>query len=225
MECYLTFADTSKIPTFNHQPTSAEQKFTLFLIDLSIASARIDASKLSPAQLPLAPGITANRTTRLHFAQTGLSFSTNGTLVNSTEPVAYYNGPAPPAGDIAHDYVFYLFEQPKELPGPPQDSPFNAKNVNANPNNRQSFDVQKFATEEGIGNLIAANYFQVWNSSGTASSTGSNSAGGSASPTTGTPTGTSPPASTFTGAAPKFGSNVSLLTTGLAAWILLLFGW
>ncbi|KAI4175166.1 MAG: hypothetical protein LQ348_006237 [Seirophora lacunosa] len=170
---------TSMIPTFNYRASSPEQTYTLLMIDLSIPASRVDPSQLAPAQLPIAAGLGANRTTRLHFWQAGLTFSANGTLVNTTEPVAYYNGPMPPAGDIAHDYVFYLFQQEAAFAPPPPDSPFNVNNVNAAGINRNSFSVQRFAEGEGVGDLVAANYIQVQNpaagSNGTAGPTATSS--------------------------------------------------
>ena len=220
-------ADVSSIPAFGYQPSSPEQTYTLLLVDLSIPSARVDASKLNPAQLPVAPGLGTNRTTRLHFWQAGLRFGSNGALVNTTEPVAFYQGPSPPPGDIAHAYVFYLFQQEGGFAPPPEDSPFSASNVNANPSNRQSFSVQRFATEEGVGDLVAANYIQVQNSGASSSSSGATRSGGaSATPTTGSPTGTisSPSVSPFIGAATRVEHDGKLASVGLGALVAFLVG-
>ncbi|KAL8847093.1 MAG: hypothetical protein Q9221_007842 [Calogaya cf. arnoldii] len=171
------------------------------MVDLSIPGSRVDPSKLAPEQLPVAPGISANRTTRLHFWQAGLTFSTNGTLVNTTEPVARYNSPMPPAGDIPHDYVFYLFQQEAGFAAPAEDSPFNVNNVNAESINRSSFNVQRFAEGEGVGDLVAANYIVVQNPG-----SGGSMSNGTAGPTaTG---GVSPPSpAPFTGSAAKLGGH------------------
>ncbi|KAI4149880.1 MAG: hypothetical protein LQ341_001217 [Variospora aurantia] len=203
-------SETSTIPIFNYLPSSSSpsQIYTLLMIDLSIPSTRVDPSALDPsAQLPLALGITPDRTTRLHFWQAGLTFSSdNGTLTNTTEPVAFYNGPMPPAGDIPHDYVFYLFQQEAGFAPPPEDSPFNVNNVNAESSNRASFSMQRFAEGEGVGDLVAANFIRVQNPG----------SGGSASNGTAGPSGTSamtpsatggvvaaPSPSPFTGSAGK----------------------
>ncbi|KAL8939828.1 MAG: hypothetical protein Q9216_003150 [Gyalolechia sp. 2 TL-2023] len=197
---------TLTIPTFNYRAaSSSEQLYNLLFVDLSIPSSRVDPSELDPAQLPLATGLGANRTTRLHFWQAGLTFSDNGTLVNTTEPVAFYNGPMPPAGDIPHDYVFYLFQQEDGFAPPPEDSPFNVNNVNAESMNRMSFDVQRFADGEGVGDLVAANYIQVQNPASGGS--GNGTAGPSAtSPTTSATGGvTTPSPSPFISSAGKLG--------------------
>ncbi|KAL8844963.1 MAG: hypothetical protein Q9176_000635 [Flavoplaca citrina] len=209
--------ETSTIPTFAYQPSSPSQTYTLLMVDLSIPSTRVDPSALSPEQLPLAPGVSANRTTRLHFWQAGLTFSANGTLVNTTEPVAYYNGPMPPAGDIPHDYVFYLFVQEEGFAPPADDSPFNVENVNEESSNRSSFDVRKFAEGEGVGELVAANYIVVQNpgASATMSSgmAGPTATGGAVMP---------PSPSPFTGSAGKLGARsvlgLTVLGSVMALW-------
>lgn len=216
---------TSSIPTINYQAGSTSKTYTLLLIDLSIPSSRVNASALDPVQLPLAPGLGAGRTTRLHFWQAGLTFSLNGTLINTTEPVALYNGPAPPPGDIAHDYVFYLFEQEAGFAPPPADSPFNVNNVNAAPGNRMSFNVQRFASEGGVGSLVAANYIQVQNPP--SGSGGGSSSNGTAGPTATSPTTsatgnvTAPSPSPFTGTAEKFEARAWLLSAVLGSAVLL----
>ncbi|KAI4175591.1 MAG: hypothetical protein LQ343_001582 [Gyalolechia ehrenbergii] len=218
--------ETSTIPTFNYRASSSEQTYNLLIVDLSFPSSRIDPSELDPAQLPLAPGVGPNRTTRLHFWQAGLTFSNNGTLVNTTEPVAFYNRPTPPAGDIAHDYVFYLFQQEVGFAPPPEDSPFNVNNVNAESTNRISFSVQRFADGEGVGDLVAANYIQVQNpasgSSGGSSSNGT--AGPSATSSTTSATGgvAAPSPSPFTGSAGKFGVGGMLGSMVLGSVVVLL---
>ncbi|KAL8995147.1 MAG: hypothetical protein Q9169_005056 [Polycauliona sp. 2 TL-2023] len=209
--------ETSTIPTFNYQPPSADQLYTLLMIDLSIPSSRVDPAELAPEQLPLAPGVSANRTTRLHFWQAGLSFSTNGTLVNTTEPVAYYNGPMPPAGDIPHDYVFYLFVQEAGFAPPAEDSPFNVENVNEDGINRSSFNVQRLAEAEGVGELVAANYIMVQNP-GPAGSTGGGMGNGTMagpSPTGGAAAPAEP--SPFTGETGKDGMNKLLASIVLGS--------
>ncbi|KAL8902532.1 MAG: hypothetical protein Q9207_004630 [Kuettlingeria erythrocarpa] len=197
------------------------------MVDLSIPASRVDPSELAPAQLPLALGVNANRTTRLHFWQAGLTFSaTDGTLVNTTEPVAFYNGPMPPAGDIVHDYVFYLFQQEAGFAPPPEDSPFNVNNVNAESMNRMSFSVQRFAQGEGVGDLVAANYIRVQN-------TGSSSGGGSSENGTAGPTASSsmpsatggvlaPSPSPFTGSAGRLGVGGVLGSMVLGSVLVLL---
>ncbi|KAL8928488.1 MAG: hypothetical protein Q9208_001722 [Pyrenodesmia sp. 3 TL-2023] len=218
-------SETLTIPTFNY-PASSGQAYTLLMVDLSIPSSRVDPSELAPAQLPLAVGLGANRTTRLHFWQAGLTFSANGTLVNTTEPVAFYNGPMPPAGDIAHDYVFYLFQQEAGFAPPPEDSPFNVNNVNAESMNRMSFSVQRFAEEEGVGDLVAANYIQVQNlgsgSEGGRSSNGTAGPSATSSMTSATGGVVAPSPSPFTGSAGKRGARGVLVSVVLGSVVVLL---
>ncbi|KAI4222696.1 MAG: hypothetical protein L6R36_005955 [Xanthoria steineri] len=205
----LEKTQTSTIPTFNYIPSSPDQIYTLLLIDLSIPASNADPSKLAPEQLPLAPGIAPNRTTRLHFWQAGLTFAPNGTLLNTTQPVASYKGPMPPAGDTPHDYVFYLFQQEAGFAPPAANSPFNANNVDKSPINRSSFNVQRFAEGEGVGDLVAANYIMVQTpasggSGGGGMSMSNSTAGPSATATTGGMAPASP--SPFTGSAGKLGA-------------------
>lgn len=175
------------MPTFSYTPESPNQTFTLLLVDLSISTKTLDQTALNQQyQIPLAPGIASNRTTRLHYWQPGLTFASNGTLNNDSAPIAFYQGPAPPPGDIAHTYVFYLFPQESGFMAPPVGNPFNVANVNMGMN-RMSFNVQRLANESGIGALAAANYIMVQNTTGSASATasGSSSATGSTmAPTT-----------------------------------------
>lgn len=141
---------------------------------------------MDPAsQLPLAPGSPADRTTRLHFWQNGITFASDGSLVNNSEPVAFYQGPSPPPGDIPHIYSFYLFEQGGAFAPPPADSPFNTNNVNVGMTNRLSFNVQKFANQEGVEDLVAANYIKVQNTTGSTPSSTSSSSTGTASSSSG----------------------------------------
>lgn len=189
---------TSTIPTFMHVPSSSNQTFSLLLVDLSISTKTLKTDGfVQGVQLPLAPGIMANRTTRLHYWQPGVTFSANGTLVNMTEPIAFYQGPAPPPGDIAHTYVFYLFEQSAGFMPPPAGNPFSQALVNEGMN-RMSFNVGNLAKETGIGSLIAANYIMVQNTMSSATATGAASA-------TGTGSAITPSASSVTGAAGKLG--------------------
>ena len=181
---------TINIPGFTFTPSFPSQTYILLMADLSVSISALNASALNPTyQLPFAPGITSDRTTRLHFWQAGLTFSSNSTLINSTEPVAYYTGPAPPPGPL-HTYVFYLFEQEDGFTTPPADSPFNTANVYMSLLNAMSFNVQTFADKTGVGPLVAANYITYHNTSGSSSATASG---------TGSPTGSasSPQATAF----------------------------
>ena len=195
---------SSTIPTFSFPSSSPNATYILLLVDLSIPAAIVSPSTLNPKyQLPLAPGLGSNRSTRLHFFQAGLKFSPSGSLINTTQPIAYYNGPQPPVGDIAHSYVFYLFPQGSAFQAPPADSPFNVANVNSGMSNRMSFNVQTFAKQAGVGPLTAANYIKVQrlNSTATASASGKPSGTGSSKAPSGSP---------FMGEAGRVGLNGAL---------------
>ena len=218
----IDFADTRTLPTFNYPPSSPNQTYTLLFIDLSLPGSRADPSQLDPEyQLPPAPGYPANRTTRLHFWQAGITFDSEGTLVNSSEPVAFYQGPSPPPGDIPHVYVFYLYEQEEGFAPPPDDSPFNVNNVNAESTNRLSFNAQSFGEQSGVGDLVAANYIQVQNTTGTATSSAGASTGSTPRPTSTGPTSSPSP---FTGTGMRLGVvdawKVLVVLTGGAAMLL-----
>jgi hypothetical protein len=180
-------------PSFSYVPASTSQTYIILLVDLSINAASVNQSALDPqTQLPLAPGINANRTTRLHYWQPGLTFSSNGTVVNNTIPIAIYNPPRPPPGDIAHTYTFYLFEQEASFMPPANNSILSAGMVNMGMN-RMSFNVGNLAKEMGVGPLVAANYYRVQNTMASATATTSSSSTSTSSAT----------ASTFTGGVEK----------------------
>lgn len=92
--------------------------------------------------------------------------------MNRTLPIAFYQPPSPPALDIAHTYVFYLFEQEDGFAPPPAGNPFSEALVNE-ANNRVSFNLNHLAGEKGVGPLVGATYFLAQNDSGTASASGS----------------------------------------------------
>ncbi|PVH96670.1 PEBP-like protein [Periconia macrospinosa] len=127
----------------------------------------------------------------LHYLASNVTLSRdNKTLVlppvASTE--ASYRQPSPPAGDIAHAYTVLLFTQPSNFSIP---SAFRQVLID-----RAPFNVSAFALATGLGNPLAANYFRVQNTTGTATTT--------FPPPASTPTnGTSgrPSASPFRGAA------------------------
>lgn len=128
----------------------------------------------------------------------------------------------PPAGDIPHDYVFYLFQQEAGFAPPAENSPFNVNNVNKGSSNRSSFNVQRFAEGEGVGELVAANYIVVQNPGSSGSGGSSSMSNGTAGPTaTG---GAAPPSpSPFTGSAGKLGVQ-SVLGSMLLGSVVALLG-
>jgi phosphatidylethanolamine-binding protein (PEBP) family uncharacterized protein len=118
----------------------------------------------------LVRGIGQNRTTRLHWFEWNVHAvpATPGhphllQLQNCSEPVADYQGPMPPKGDIPHDYVLYLFEQPK---GYMPDQGAMARYANESDSfARMNFSIK--ALVDGIGAPFAANYFRVENENNT----------------------------------------------------------
>ena len=146
----------------------------------------LNVSALVPGiQTPLAPGIASNRTTYLHYWQTGVTFAANGTLNRNTSPIASYKAPGPPAGDIAHAYVFYLFETGASFAPPPPGNPFSQALVDQG-TNRVSFNVGKLAQETGVGPLVGATYFLAQNTTGSATGSAKPSASGTGSVSTST---------------------------------------
>lgn len=207
---------TSTIPTFSCISASPQQAYSLFLIDLSINIAQINTSQLSPGvQLPLTPGINAGRTTRLHYWQPGIRFTSNGSLVNTTEPIAYYQGPAPPPGDGPHTYALYLFEQGPGFVPPPAGSPFSAALVNGNQGlNRVGFNVNQLASEKAIGPLVAANYLVSQTGGSTKSSLIAAATGTSGIPNS---AGTSNATASYSPS--SFTSNARTIRTGLVGGV------
>lgn len=59
----------------------------IMLVDLSIPPIDINTTGTNGV---LAPGLEPGRTTRLHWLQTGLSQTANGTFIGSTAPIADY---------------------------------------------------------------------------------------------------------------------------------------
>ena len=102
------------------------------------------------------PGIVANRTVRLHWWQTNLTLSANGSLApaaGSSIGPAPYQGPAPPASDaIPHTYAFYLFRQPANY-----SVPANFTSLPGNSTLRNGFNIANAVA--AVGQPIAGDYF------------------------------------------------------------------
>lgn len=104
----------------------------------------------------LVPGLYPNRTTRLHWWGGNYTHSnTTKLFTNSSDAIAAYGGPAPPAGDIPHDYVEYLFLQPEGYVPPAQ---VGGELYPSSGTNRFNFSVTELAAE--VGRPLAANWFQ-----------------------------------------------------------------
>lgn len=204
--------------SFSAATTSAQnQTYLLALVDLSIPLYLLNATSL--AQGNLTRGINNNRTTRLHWLQPSLSPSTstsNATtpLVPHSAALASYGGPMPPPGDIAHDYVFYLFSQPANFSVAALGPPIATTSYEpASSAARMNFSVD--ALVRVLGEPVAGSWIRVRNVSGSATATGT---GANA---TGTATGSASPG-VFTGAAGKAAavSGWVVGVAGLAAFVL-----
>ncbi|KIY00999.1 uncharacterized protein Z520_03665 [Fonsecaea multimorphosa CBS 102226] len=80
----------------------------------------------------------------------------------TSAPAVSYMPPTPPAGDEAHRYTLLLYSQPEGFSIPASfESFFDSTDSNA----RISFDMAGFAAAAGIGQPVAANWFEVQNTS------------------------------------------------------------
>jgi len=176
----------------------------VLFVDFSIPG-RLINSTLPGAK---APGIGPNRYTRLHYWQTDVQFSSNGAFANKSAPIAAYQGPAPPQGDVPHIYTFFLFPQTGAFMPPAPETQFSSGTVDQGMN-RFNFDILALSKQAGVGPLVAGNYIMVQNS--TASATGTSASG------TGAPTASA--TAKFTGAASKI--DGSSMSWGVGAGVLL----
>jgi hypothetical protein len=155
--------------------------------DLSISGGRYNGTSL-----PLAQGLQACRTTRLHWLQTGLTQAENGTFVSDTLALAPYGeigfpkllgingdtwadaillgGSMPTLNDIPHTFTFYLFAQPDNFALPAWDAGRNYTALGAP--DRLNFSVT--AISDVVGAPIAANFYRTYNRSNTATGSFSN---------------------------------------------------
>jgi len=127
--------------------------------------------------------IVSNRsTTILHFLQTNLTSSTNNSsapnsslfvpLQTNTPPLSSYLAPAPQAElpPRAHRYIQLLYEQPDNFSIPAEFEDVLKSRV--------GFALDSFASLTGLGEVVAANWFTITNTSllvNAASNTNSNS--------------------------------------------------
>ncbi|PIO76166.1 phosphatidylethanolamine-binding protein [Teladorsagia circumcincta] len=72
----------------------------------------------------------------------------HGQTIDNANELVSYRGPRPPAGMGSHRYYFALFKQQSIIP---------AKKLES----RARFDTLAFATEYGLGEPIAGNFFQM----------------------------------------------------------------
>ena len=199
---------TTSYPTISYPAATANTNYMVLLVDFSIPGRSINASFPGAK----APGIGAGRYTRLHYWQTDITFGANGTFVNKTAPIAAYQGPAPPQGDIPHIYAFFLFPQTSAFVPPAPGTQFSAGTVDQGMN-RLNFDILALSKQAGVGPIAAGNYIMVQNSTMTATGTAA----------TGTRAATASSTAKFTGAATKIDGSVMSWGVGagaLLAWLL-----
>ncbi|KIW32370.1 uncharacterized protein PV07_03922 [Cladophialophora immunda] len=110
----------------------------------------------------------------------------------TSAPAVSYMAPTPPAGDQAHRYTLLLYSQPKDFSIP---SSFQSFFDSSDSDARLGFDMAGFADAAGLGQPVAANWFEVQNTSQPATTTTTSS---SSTTTTTTTTTTSTSTSTTT---------------------------
>lgn len=136
----------------------------------------------------------------LHWLISNVTVSDSNLVIPAeSSALAAYRQPSPPVGDVAHAYTALLFEQPANFSVPAQFTDVLQSRV--------FFDTAAFAEAAGLGSAIAANYFRVQNTSGTATQ--------SFPPPASTPTnGTTPPPAEFPGGAVTLGERAWLVAVG-----------
>lgn len=146
---------------------------------------------------------TTARSTLLHWFAPGVTLASNHSLqipANvTTLGGATYKSPSPPAGDIAHQYTWVLFNEPANFTIP--------ANLAANITSRSGFNLTLFAADTKLGTPIAANYMLVQNSNTT--TTNGTTTGMSTSTTKATATSTVAASNTASTSVPKATSNVA----------------
>ncbi|OQV07469.1 hypothetical protein CLAIMM_11896 [Cladophialophora immunda] len=110
----------------------------------------------------------------------------------TSAPAVSYMAPTPPAGDQAHRYTLLLYSQPKDFSIP---SSFQSFFDSSDSDARLGFDMAGFADAAGLGQPVAANWFEVQNTSQPATTTTTSS---SSTTTTTTTTSTSTSTTTST---------------------------
>lgn len=158
MQTAQTVADAAQpavyYNTYDDHKTRKPDTYILTMVDLSLPFFALPPTTDFAS---LVPGVGPNRTTRLHWFEYDVTASGRfGALVNRSLPIAEYEGPQPPAGDIPHDYVVYLFKQPAGYKAPVDKRAYYADETSFA---RMNFSVQALVDEVGVP--VAANYFRV----------------------------------------------------------------
>ncbi|THV69654.1 hypothetical protein D6D28_05733 [Aureobasidium pullulans] len=143
-----------------HKPKK-DQTYLFTLVDLNLPYFALPNTTDFAS---LVPGIGPNRTTRLHWFEYNVhAIPPHQQLQNFSAPLADYQGPMPPQGDEAHNYVLYLFEQPEGWK--PEVGAMQRYNNASDSFARMNFSVE--ALSEQVGRPIAANYFLTENENNT----------------------------------------------------------
>ncbi|KAF1956559.1 PEBP-like protein, partial [Byssothecium circinans] len=102
----------------------------------------------------------------LHYLASNVAIGSDGrtlTLSANASTEASYRQPNPPVGDTAHAYTVLLFAQPANF-----SIPAAFRQVLTD---RVPFNTSAFVAAARLGSPIAANYFRVQNTTGTATTT------------------------------------------------------
>jgi len=75
-----------------------------------------------------------------------------GSDISTGEVLSEYIGSGPPEGTGLHRYVFLVFEQPGKLT-------FDAPKLGQSIEGRADFDIREFVKKNGVGPLVAANFY------------------------------------------------------------------
>jgi len=171
--------------------TSFTGHYTFALVDLLIPYYVVDTT--DPTSL--VPGLLPNRTNRLHWWMDYVTQGDDGVFTGDCT-LADYQGPQPPAGDIPHDYVLFLFNRPDDFQ-PIANALEYYDGATYNGDNRMNFSVTTLAAQ--VGNPIAARYFRVQRQTSTISSASSSTFTNTIASTTAVATTHSPAASALNG--------------------------
>lgn len=119
--------------------------------------------------MTLDPGAASDQPRNVvrHYLANNLTLTSNSAeLRNSTEPIAGWFSPAPPAGDGVHRYTTLVFVQGDDFELPDEYSQRN-ETIDLN------FDVQSYIDEAGLGPVVAATFFLCQNDDASAATTAS----------------------------------------------------
>lgn len=147
----------------------------------------------------------------LHWLVSNVTVTDNATLTFPTPGEASYRPPTPPGGDVPHAYTFILYEQPDNFSIPEEFTDVLQTRV--------FFNTSAFVAAAGLSEpAVAANWIQVQNLTGTATTTfPPPRATGNGTATDGSPSATP---SQFPGAAPAGLGSEGVFWAGLGTAIL-----